>query len=68
MASESKDNEKGVRDAPKIMDFLTIGGNTYSLGNLRKSDFSSLEDPKASVISIQQWAIQLNNILKGISE
>lgn len=56
------------REAPKVMNFFTIKDTTYALGDLRKSDFATLEDPKASVKSIQAWAIQLNNILRGFSE
>ena len=50
------------------MNFLTINGMTLSLGDLRKADFAALEDPKASVKSIQAWAIQLNTILRGFAE
>lgn len=34
----------------------------------RTADFAELEDPKASVKSIQAWAINLNNILRGFSQ
>jgi hypothetical protein len=50
------------------MNFLNINGMTLSLGDLRKSDFSAVEDPKCSVKSLQTWAIQLNNILRGFSQ
>lgn len=53
---------------PQTVNVLNINGNLYSFGDLRKADFSSLEDPKASVKSIQAWAIQLNNILRGSSQ
>ena len=69
MARKSTAEEKcGKRDTPKLMNFLTINGMTLSLGDLRKADFASLEDPKASVNSLKAWAIQLNNILRGFSE
>ena len=58
----------GSREAPKLMNFLTINGITLSLGDLRKADFSALEDPKASVNSLKAWAIQLNNILRGFPQ
>lgn len=56
------------RDATPIANFLNIGSVTYALGDLHKADFSSLEDPAASVKSIQAWAIALNNILRGTEE
>ena len=56
------------RDAPKVMNFLSINGLNLSLGDLRKSDFSSIENPKASVKSLLAWAISLNNILRGFSQ
>ena len=68
MATKTAEKKSAKRDAPKIMNFLTINGSVYTLGDLRKTDFSALEDPKASVKSIQAWAIQLNNILRGFSQ
>ena len=53
---------------PQTVNVLNINGNLFSLGDLRKADFSAVEDPKASVKSIQAWAIQLNNILRGFSQ
>ena len=67
MATKSTGNKVGKRDTPKIMNFLTVNGSVYTLGDLRKADFSSIEDPKASVKSLQAWAIQINNILRGFS-
>lgn len=58
-----KKSEK--RDAPNIINFFNVNGITYALGDLRKADFSMLDDPKASVNSLREWAIQLNNILRG---
>ena len=52
---------------PQTVNVLNINGNLYSLGDLRKADFSDLEDPNATVKSIVAWAKQLNMILKGIS-
>ena len=52
---------------PLAVNVLNINGNLYSLGDLRKADFSGLEDPAASVKSLVAWAKQLNGILKGIS-
>lgn len=68
MATKATTRKSASRDAPKITNFLNINGNLFSLGDLRKADFSSVEDPKASVKSIQAWAIQLNNILRGFSQ
>lgn len=68
MATKTADKKSAKRDAPQIMNFLTVNGSVYALGDLRKADFSTLEDPKASVKSIQAWAIQLNNILRGFSQ
>lgn len=52
---------------PQTVNVLNINGNLFSLGDLRKADFSSLEEPKCSVKSLQAWAIQLTRILKGVS-
>lgn len=58
----------GAGDAPRIVNVININGSNYSLGDLRHADFSSLEDPKASVKSIQAWAISLNNILRDSAQ
>lgn len=55
------------RDTPKLMNFFNVNGSVFSLGDLRKTEFASIEDPKASVKSIQAWAIQVSNILRGFS-
>lgn len=68
MSTKETEKKNSKRDAPAIVNFLSINGMTLSLGDLRKADFSAIEDPKASVKSIQAWAIQLNNILRGFSE
>ena len=68
MAGKNEDKKPQSREAPQSMNFLTINGMTLSLGDIRKSDFSQLHNPKASVKSIQAWAIQLSNILRGYSE
>lgn len=68
MAGKNEDKKPQRRDAPKSMNFLTINGMTLSLGDIRKTDFSELHNPKASVKSIQAWAIQLSNILRGYAE
>ena len=66
MATKRTAEKKSVkRDAPPIMNFFNINGITYALGDLRKADFSALEDPDASVKSLRAWAIQLNNILRS---
>ena len=57
---------RSVGTAQKV-DVLNINGSLYSLGDLRKADFSAVEDPAASVKSLVAWAKQLNQILKGIS-
>lgn len=68
MAGKNKDKKPQRRDVPQAMNFLTINGMTLSLGNIRKEDFSKLHNPKASVKSIQAWAVQVSNILRGYSE
>ena len=68
MAGKSEKKNAQKRDAPHIMNFLNINGMHMSLGDLRKADFSELEDPKASVKSLQAWAIQLSNIVRGFSK
>ena len=68
MAGNTERKKSQKRDAPRVMNFLNINGMTLSLGDLRKADFSELENPKASVKSIQAWAIQLSNILRGFAE
>lgn len=66
MASKRSLSKKSShRDTPQIMNFFQVNGMTYSLGDIRKADFSALGNPKASVKSIQDWAIQLSNILRG---
>ena len=67
-STKSAGVKSAKRDAPKVMNFFNINGSLYSLGDLRKADFSSLEDPKASVKSLQAWAIQVSNILRGFSQ
>ncbi len=68
MAGKTERKKSQKRDAPQVMNFLNINGMILSLGDLRKADFSELEDPKASVKSIQEWAIQVSNILRGFSK
>ena len=68
MSDKVGSKRKTKRDAPHRVNSLIINGVAYSLGDLRKSDFSQLEDPKASVKSLQAWAIQLNNILRGFAQ
>lgn len=69
MATRRNIEKKGTkRDAPNIMNFFNINGMLYSLGDVRKSEFANIEDPKASVKSIQAWAIQINNILRGFPQ
>ena len=68
MATRRNLDKKGTkRDVPNIMNFFNINGMTYSLGEVRKSEFAAIEDPKASVKSIQAWAIQVSNILRGFA-
>ena len=52
---------------PQTVNVLNINGNLFSLGDIRHAEFSSLEDPVASVNSLLAWAKALNRILKGIS-
>ena len=68
MAGNTNKKKLQKRDTPQVMNFLNINGMTLSLGDLRKADFSGLEDPKASVKSIQAWATQLNTILRGFAQ
>lgn len=68
MARKAASKRASKRDvSPNITNFITINGTNYSLGDLRKADFSALQDPKASVLSIKNWAVQLNNILRGFA-
>ena len=67
MATRTTSKKSAKRDAPKVTNFIQINGMTYSLGDLRKADFSAIEDPKASVKSIQAWAKSLNTILRGFA-
>lgn len=67
-ATKSASAKGTKRDTPKVMNFFQINGTTFSLGDLRKTDFSQIQDPSASVKSIQAWAIQLNNILRGFEQ
>lgn len=68
MARAAKSKSAKRDTPPKVMNFFQINGTTFSLGDLRKSDFSQIDDPKCSVKSIQTWAIQLNNILRGFAQ
>ena len=68
MATKAAGKKSGKRDTPRVVNFLTVNGSVYTLGDLRKVDFSALENPKASVKSIQAWAIQLSDILRGFSQ
>ena len=68
MASKTTKRKVASRENPKVMNFLNINGMTLSLGDLRKADFSLLQDPKCSVKSLQTWAIQVSNILRGFAE
>lgn len=67
MAVKTGIKKSKKRDSPLAMNFLTINGMTLSLGDLRKADFSQLPNPKASVKSIQDWCVQVGNILRGFS-
>ena len=68
MAVKSTSKKSSKRDVPKVVNCFNINGTAFSLGDLRKSDFRAIEDPKASVKSIQAWAIQINNILRGFEQ
>ena len=68
MAKNGTSARSKKRDTPKPVNFLNINGIALSLGDLRKADFSAITDPKASVNSLREWAIQLNNILRGFAE
>ena len=67
--ARTKNTTSTARDnTPKVTNFINIDGMVLSLGDLRKADFSQIEDPKASVNSLKAWAIQLNNILRGFAQ
>ena len=68
MAGNTDKKKSQKRDVPQVMNFLNINGMTLSLGDLRKADFSELKNPQASVKSIQAWAVQLNNVLRGFAQ
>ena len=51
--------------AAKIVNFLNIDGINVSLGDIRKSEFASVEDPAASVKALVAWAKEINKILRG---
>ena len=57
-----------VRDNPAPLNFITINGMTLSLGDLRKADFSSIPNPKASVNSLTETMTAILDILRGFSE
>ena len=68
-AAKAKNRKGGRRDTPTLIaNFLNINGSSYVLGDLHKSDFSEIDDPKASVKSLQEWAISINNILRGFAQ
>lgn len=56
------------RDAPRKANFIGIGGVTYSLGDLRTTDFAHIANPKASVKSCQETLIAILDVLRGFSE
>jgi hypothetical protein len=68
MCKKPTKKKAGARDNPVPLNFITINGMTLSLGDLRKEDFSSIQNPKASVKSIQDTLIALLNVLRGFSE
>ena len=68
MARKIVRREASKRDAIPNVNFLTIGGLTVSLGDIRKSDFSSIKNPKASVKSCQDTLIAILDVLRGFSE
>ena len=68
MSTKASSSKSAKRDTPKVMNFFKVNGTVFSLGDLRKADFSEIEDPKASIKSLQAWAIALNNILRGFAQ
>lgn len=68
MSTKASSSKSAKRDTPKVMNFFKVNGTVFSLGDLRKADFSGIEDPKASIKSLQAWAIELNNILRGFAQ
>jgi len=68
MARKIVRREASKRDTIPNVNFLTIGGLTVSLGDIRKSDFSSIRNPKASVKSCQDTLIAILDVLRGFSE
>lgn len=66
MATKRKSSSK--RDAaPKVVNTLVIDGVTYSLGNLRKTDFSSLSHADTSIKSNTAVINQIVDLLKGVA-
>lgn len=69
MCRKTTKRKSSKRDSPPLpVNFITINGMTLSLGDLRKVDFSSIHDPKASVKSLQETMVALLGVLRGFAE
>ena len=69
MCKRSSKSKSAVRDGTvQPVNFITINGMTLSLGDLRKADFSSIPNPKASVNSLKETVTAILDILRGFSE
>lgn len=56
-----KSSQRSVKKVSK----LAMGEEVWQLGDLFKSDFADIADPKASVKSIQDTLIAVLNVLRG---
>lgn len=69
MCKRSSKSKSVARDGTvQPVNFITINGMTLSLGDLRKADFSSIPNPKASVNSLKETVTAILDILRGFSE
>ena len=47
---------------------IIIGGRKLVVGDVRSEDFAGIEDPKASVVSLQSTLVQILHKLQGASK
>ena len=47
---------------------ITVGSQTWDLGDIFKADFANISDPKCSVKSVQETLVAVLNVLRGYSE
>lgn len=48
--------------------YIIIGGRKLAVGDVRSQDFAAIEDPKASVVSLQSTLVQILHKLQGASK